>query len=393
LTEAKETLKTKSIEAKDFLRNMFVKIEPVSKWSYSVLEDYAPRAIMGMSDRLQVVLGPWSHAASKRTRSIFSVDSPILYAVGHTSEEIGRWFGEWLELFGGENVAQLLEADASRFDAHLQRPAFEARAEILKLMNAPKKYRQVYLQKIAKKGFSRHGIFFRRDGSRASGDSDTSWDNTMLNADFWLHMMNELGYRPGRHFAFAVAGDDFVMIMHPDIPILGVLKQIGVESLLSGQVWKLKPVVPLCNVTFLSALFLPTEDPSQPFVLVPKPGRILSRTGWSKQVRTNPRQHARGIALGLEKTASGVPILGALIESYIRLTEGVEAEAIGNHFSVRSSRKHVFGIAATVQLLDRYCLSLGSLHKLEKELRAIKSLPALLNSPIADRIVEVDLAG
>jgi len=395
LLKAKQDVMEFGLTRKAFSRKAFVKIEPISKTVDGVFEEYDPRTIMGMQDELQSTIGPWFTEISNCTKEILNTTCPILYAIGRNGKEVGAWFTLWRNKLGGTR-AQLGDADASRLDRSLARPVFEERIASLKKRGAPKFVTRAYRNKIYKFGFTRHGVQFCVDGSRASGDSDTSWDNTMIVVGFWIDVFHSLGWKAGDDYAIAVAGDDVVFIFNYVLDLTPLEQNFSTMAASAGLSWKLWLRRRLCDLVFLSGIFLP--DVGGNFVVVPKPGRLLSRLGWSRQVITDSHSHTRAIALGLRDATCTVPISGALITKMLNLTEShlSDDELLAmfekaQPYALRFTGSVQFGVEAANQLLDRYNISLGCLQDIEQAIVAIDRLPYILAHPGVELVVSKDI--
>jgi hypothetical protein len=398
LTEAHDQVVQFGLDAKDYVRNVFVKIEPVSKTIAGIFEDYDPRTIMGMSDKLQSTLGPWFTAISTKTKDVFgTIYSPIFYAIGADGKQIGRWFSYWRSILGG-HAARVGDADASRFDKNLERVIFTSRADVLRRRGAPEHVVRAYLRKIKKIGYTRHGVSFEVDGTRASGDSDTSWDNTMIDIDFWIYTFSNLSLVPGADYAVAAAGDDVVFIFHPRVDLDKVAAYVSSHGAGSGIVWKTQFQRRLCDLTFLSGIFLPRAGQPDEFVLVPRPGRLLSRLGWSRIPVKDTVSHTRAIALGLRDATTTVPISGVLIDKMLALTTTAIPDAQllkefkkDQPFALRFDGAVEFGVEATEQLLDRYDISYATLLDIEGAIEDVEELPHVFDNAAMEHIVERDI--
>jgi hypothetical protein len=199
---------------------------------------------------------------------------------------------------------------------------------------------------------------------------------------------------PGTDYALGCAGDDMILILASHTRDDGSAFLLGdlIEHYAggSGMLWKVKFDVPLYDWTFLSALFLPDMDGT--LVLVPKPGRIISRSGWSKRPLADPAAHARAVALGLYRTAFSMPILSRWVMRVLQLTEGIDAEPLVGRFQVRSTQQHFFASEAYASLALRYGISLADIQQIEVELLSIPSLPFVVDSGLIDLVIEKDLS-
>jgi hypothetical protein len=378
----------------DFYRQFFVKRELVSKTISFVFTDYAPRSIQGMSDKLQVTLGPYFHKLSKSLHFLGNTYSPLCYAIGKTAEEMGDWMHRAESHFAQSGVVLYCMNDASKLDAHLVPEAFKAMHKWYTTL-APKPVADAYFKKIDKRGFTRHNIVYSHTGTRASGDSDTSVDNSLLVAFWHIYALHLYGYKIGTDYWIAVAGDDVIIVTTTKMKDFVE----AIESLAgtSGMVMKPSSSTEPCKVDFLSALFYPTNDPEHPIVMGPKPGRMLARLGWStKHFKDTLKRyaHLRSVALGLKHAATFEPVLGALVDMIISVTDDVNPSDPDpkDIYKVRATMHHAISPRVYAFLAVRYDVTVGALQQLIEDLLLIKSLPVTLSSAVAVQMATVDLS-
>jgi hypothetical protein len=371
--------------AADFYSKLFGKVENLSAVVKNVLQKKVDmRAIQAMSDRLQVTIGPYWHSMSKYATKYFSKDSPFMYATGHNGEEIGKWFYEWDSRINGYYFMN----DGKRWDAHMSAEALKAIRAFWRTLQMRQSFEKV-MKKLGKtRGFTQlMGWFYKIVATRRSGDSHTSIENTFIN--FVIHVMifdevermMSIPILPGVHYVIAAAGDDCIAIVNELIPT--EILAAATRSVEKSAGMTFKPVMSknLYDVDFLSSLFYPVRGT---YVLGPKIGRILSRSGWKstplaiQNNYTACAQHMRATALGLQTGTSFVPLLNVYFERILQITEGVGDARLDNrdtrnlHFKPLATRMLEADAATYSFVLSRYDMSVTQLFLLEDFLTSIQ---------------------
>jgi len=387
LRAARESLGTHALDARDMVSKLFPKVEKFVKQEVpGVLMEYAPRAIQGMTDRLQVTVGPWFHAASKRMGSIFSGHEPILYGPGKTAEDIGSWFAHWHSQF-----PYILEIDAVKLDLHLKEAALDTQVEIYRGLGCPPKVLSAkIMENLQVRGVSVKGVNFCVRAVKRSGDSDTTFGNTCSCACCWIAALESIGLVLGQDFALAVMGDDVVVLVRvlPNTQaLLDFVRSMGIESEMSLHTH-------VANCTFLSALFYPSQDG---IVLAPMIGRVLARLGWATHSQGMERWGANkwgrymySVARGLQKTVAHVPVMSVYIDHLLKL--GIENEERTKAFEhkVMASQAHALDAAVYEFIEQRYGLGPLAIDQMEEEIRSIRSFPHAWQHPGFQVMIERD---
>lgn len=317
ITEARNSLKNVSLEYYDYLRNMFVKRENnLPNINYYENKTLVPRCIQGMSDRLVAYKGPFFAGYCEHFNKILTIEDgfhPVLYASGHSAEYIGSWAQFWIRKFQSvSHSVTFLSNDASRFDTHLSHKTFRAFRERYWKDIMPKQLLKSMENVVKTKGYGRHGHKYTINGTRCSGDSETSIENTIINLGFHYSVFDSLGLRIGIDYVMAASGDDNFVVFSGKIDTEIVKEEIEYVSHKISMKWKPLFSDHLYDTDFLSALFVPNSKGN--LVLTPKPGRIIARLGtrpYSHQV--NRLDHNKTVAIGLQGTAGVNPLVQALL--------------------------------------------------------------------------------
>ncbi len=380
---ARETVREQGLTAVDYVREGFVKVE---KWTKGAIEDakeYAPRTIQGMSDALQVTIGPYFHAMSTAHHTIFNSETPILYAPGATAEEIGRWFSVWHAV-----LPIIVEGDAVRMDAHLKRPAFEAMSAYHRRMLVPSRIRDVLADKISTVGKMRKShTKYVVDGTRKSGDSETTNENTDFTLASYMYCLERQGAKgPGTDYALAAAGDDVIILCQLGGGI--DIKRLEQDMLTLGMVVEVSLRELVADATFLSALFYPSQDG---VILSPMIGRQLSRLGWSATPQGDYGAYMWAVATGLHNATSHVPILRTLIAKMKAMgSEGEIQLSPDDVWKTKTAKTHEVSLDVYAFLEQRYGIGCDIIDQIEEEIATVVTLPHVWQHPAIRLIIDRD---
>lgn len=149
-----------------------------------------PRLIQPVSEEAQYLLGRWVHPFSKEVASKWSFratpESPVTYASGMTSIQVGEWMTHVLESYDSPTF---YEVDFKRWDATLNEEALRVEHDILNAMGLDPLARKVLEAQLYTNGVTAHGVRYSVPATRKSGDPNTSVGNSLLNAVSTLSFM------------------------------------------------------------------------------------------------------------------------------------------------------------------------------------------------------------
>jgi hypothetical protein len=234
-----------------------------------------------------------------------------------TPSQIGKWMTLTEEEFADPIY---LEVDYSRWDAHLGLEALGCELGIYERMGFDtqvlKTMRRLQFQSV---GRTKRDVIYTVNGTRKSGDPNTSVGNSLLNGLINAHCLSKFG-----KFKLMVLGDDMVAAIERQ-----AWKDESQEAYIGQMVaLGLKPEIQVHmtphKVSFCSSYFYPCEvEGRRTHILAPKAGRCLSKFGYQIGVRTRKDpQTLLGIALGLAPQGYVVPGLN----SYIRAIQSTVRE-------------------------------------------------------------------
>jgi len=269
-------------------RKAFVKGELLLKSTSDGVPKLAPRCIQGASDIHSVVTGPFFHSFSKRLKEEWSVLKGLgpMYASGHSAEILGKMFEDSI---GNIPNPGFLEGDFSRLDTTIHEKFLNLEMWIYKECGASDEVLYMLNKCIRTKGYMSYGISYAVDGTRHSGDQQTSCGNTLLVALSLLFVYMDHHKLTLEQVLAEVAlpalGDDSVLIAPEsrlkDLEkhsITGMLLKLGLDY---EPVFHFGPTARF-HVTFCSARFYPCANSQgeDVCVLAPKIGRVYGKMGY-----------------------------------------------------------------------------------------------------------------
>jgi len=312
-----------------YSRELFAKLELLLKSSAEGLVKLTPRAIQGATSHFNVITGPYFAGYNTMLKKIWSVNRTVgpVYTSGSSGEAIGACFERGCDHFGKYAI---LKGDFERFDSTIHRKLLELEIKINISLKAKTPVVSTLKHAIKTKGYGKHGVSFSVDGTRHSGDSQTSCGNSTLQVVAHYFCLSEhlgITYEEClQRFLIIALGDD-VIIIGDEADLVGYdsgtyLRKLGfkfVPKLYTGPNARY-----LAN--FCSGRFYPCKDSSgqRHCVLAPNIGRVYSKFGYY----ANPPQGmdldriARGDALSRHVATSMLPCIRHLMTRTLSLTEG-----------------------------------------------------------------------
>lgn len=359
------------------IRKAFIKREKLLKSTPLGVEDFDPRVIQGVGDLANALLGPWMYSFGKHLASTWSTSNKVTYASGLNAEGIGQW----MKLAEEQGYTCFLETDYSRYDASISVPALKEEYAVNVRMGAPKWSRLVLVEQQVVHGRSSHGHTYLVKGTRCSGDPNTSPGNSTLNAGALAWALKKLGVDD---YKVIVLGDDSVVALrHPVNPekFIELLGKLGFNA-------KTKFVDDPDLVEFCSGRFWRTAGDR---VWGPKVGRTLAKVGFSVNAQHKPEAWLKGVMQGMVQDCAHVPLLNIYVTHTLGLLKNVNAKTICDTHKFHVGSCHKATAATYDQFYKIYNLQPKDLDTLKAEVTAIKELPALLDHPLFEALVTVDV--
>jgi hypothetical protein len=240
-----------------------------------------------------------------------------------------------------------------------------------------------------------------RDDSRKTGDPQTSVMNSIINALVTIFVILKILEEQG--FEYDLFDLPFYLVVQGDDILVGTYTII--EKWLSApaeghinlyvKYWtefgfKLKFYTASCNLEdldYCSRYFYPT---SNGYVLAPKPGKVLYKSGWAKNKPIHSLVQLRGNALGLLADSSVVPFLRKYVECILNATSNIEADVISNPWSIHNSKRSSPTAETWDFFYQKYGLTEADELDFSRMLSQIKSFPWHVENTYVQTMAKVD---
>jgi hypothetical protein len=392
-------------------RKSFIKVENLLKRSPVNFEypiDSAPRLIQGGSPEFIALVGPWFMAVQDLFKRRWDKRFFLCFSSGMTAKQAADYI-----VNNNSDDMKFMEDDLGKFDSSISKKWCEYELWLMKKFGCPKAVYDLWEVNISTHGVTTHGWRYKVKGTRKSGDPPTSVFNSIINglAHAYIYCL-----RTGRrcvdvairavaqdgephdvtyHFKMLLQGDDNVTAHQREFDVNGneILidwrSDMGELGFDSEAVYRDR----LTDITFCSMTLVYAGG----WVFIPQIGRLLSKFGYciDRPLSVEPKQMLRGIALGLKPHVHFVPVLRALVERTLELTEGSEA-----YFDRRDYRYHKllassFPFQRTAELdaaiYDRYLMAPTQVDIVERQIMSMSfgdKYPDTLYQCLCDRDVD-----
>lgn len=255
--------------------SMFIKPD---KYPEEEIDTKAPRAIQYRTPEYNLLLGkylkPYEHA-------LYSLLGHCIMK-GKNQKQRAEAFLDCIMAVRDPVVVVL---DHSRFDAHVSTEMLKVEHACYKRAYRSRELAALLREQIHNRGRTKHGIYYRVEGTRMSGDLNTGLGNSLLNYGFISVVLARLKIK-GR---FILDGDDAVLV----VPRTEACKITGAEFARFGMVAKME-VREWWEVEFCQCRLVLRPYP----VFIRDPRRILSKSSvtihkWHTEAQR--RAHFRAI--------------------------------------------------------------------------------------------------
>lgn len=370
----------------------FVKFEAAPKfWSGVGTAEHIPRNISSREELYQVRTGPWTHALSKRVAEVWSpssLDGPefaTIYTSGLTAGDLGQVFQKALVRAG--STAIIFENDFSRFDGSITAELVACELAWHLAMGCDEETMQAMCWQLRCDGISAKGMKFTGEGTRKSGDGNTSVGNSFINAMVHVGPLFDatcpLVPNPSLSTMLVLGDDNLLILGFDEAPspqqVQDLVNYLEKQQKDLGLRPKLKVVRNFLEAEFCSGLFYPAiTNGDESFVWGPKLGRVLYKTGVVKADGSELKKKARSLAeyrgtlLGLQATVAHVPLLSALFNAHVRVLDnmGIRKAIYPDKIEhqIRADVPSKIHPLTWVMLSDRYGVSVSELKELHREL-------------------------
>jgi len=390
--KARAVLREQGHGARDFIRKSFMKKEKLLKSHVGGVEDFNPRLIQGATDFANVALGPWMHAFSEYLKVSWDTNHFICYSSGMSAEAVGEWFDRQ-EGLGFTD-------DARYWDSSLGEKHLKHEQMIYRQFDPPEKAKAVLRQQLKTKGFTPHGVRYSVDGTRKSGDPNTTCGNSIENGlqhtfSFCLAKYGDsvLKKNPAKAgITMIVAGDDNVgFVHHDDAEILSEVEQ-HMSALGISPKFRIHP--DKATMDFCSSLFMPAIHPEsgeRVVILTPKIGRLLAKFGTTIKNPRVPLRQVRGDALGIAQDLAHCPVSRRFVAAALRCSRGhTPTQAQPYDHKMHATRAYELHPEAYDVIEANYSITRLQCDELERFLDSIDIPQCVIQHPVVDMFVAVD---
>jgi hypothetical protein len=395
----------KSFIKKEVLRSPIIPVR--TKTPQEIIDEHGElpspidiRAISGATDEFNVSVAPGLYQWSKALSRSWNPEHWILYTSGQTAESITSWMhNQCMRLDTTLEDCVKILSDESRQDAHVSVQALRWEHKLMLLQGVDPEIIYHLRQSINPKGFTQNGLFYRRKGTRQTGDPHTGSGNTNMNAIKLLWTLIGIFRKEGIEvdlnnppFAICVQGDDSFVLVHPKY--LYMFKEIDFKEASKRLGFKIK----FCLITqelsecdYCSRIFYPVTDTESGWMLGPKIGKVLHKIGFSSKPVHDQYRHNAGVISSLKYDCSYIPFMHEWYDKMKDLTKEHTPYKRKFDHGIHAAKYHqVDGERLWDMMWKRYDLTELDHVDFVKELEQVDSLPYRLNNDVIDRMLKVD---
>jgi hypothetical protein len=379
----------------------FVKLEKIVKLTYEEWEPQRPRLIQGLSDLAKGLAGRWFFTYSNALKTLFNAGTRIYYCSGATAQDVNEWFNNTVIQY---SHPVFISCDFSKYDVTQCAEAMRREGKFYEKLgfcrNVPEG-KSILASKYRARVWA-HGIKYSVDGTRKSGDLDTSSGNSKMTCDLIYSFFKHHGLHNCVHMI--ILGDDNLVIIDSAtlVEVFGSYdrtKKLLIEWVRSlGCILKCSLVENCVEAEFLSRRFYPT---GATYSVGVKPGRLLSKVGWFiyKNGIDDPtyERYLMGTLLSLRDTSNHVPFARVYVRKLLeylesrgttpRYHEKVEYWLKGADLrEADESTWAAFTLTYGLTRADEHLFEL----QIEEALRA--GLPYMSDSRFVDLMVDIDFS-
>jgi len=348
-----------------------------------------PRMIQGCQDQYNVIVGPYYRGMQLKLKEIWNSKHKLYYPSGASAEQIGNWFSLSEVYF---------ETDFSRFDSSIHPELLLLELLIYERLGFNKNVIKVMRTNISAPLYCSKGVYLEVQGTRRSGTPNTGGGNSLINGcvfAFIMHKANIYSYK------MIMLGDDNLLLINPksensnyvnERPTfqdsVEQLKQFGLRA-----VTKVSYGGEEFAVEFCSSKFWPLRDQ---YILGPKIGRTMAKFGWFIDPPMREKDcitMLKGTVISKYFDFSYLPVLRVMSQRILHL---VEKQDVGK-FELRPTHKALaeFSHEVTPEIYDFIQQHSGvtkeQLDEIENLIYEVVQLPAIINHPALQLLVEADL--
>lgn len=349
----------------------FVKIERLVTKS-PLIEAPDPRLIQGTTDESNVIIGPWMYGFSKRLAEVWNgITHNIMYVSGCHTDDFSRVVHD----YGAGGGVVFVENDFSRFDSTMSTPMLELETWIYAKCGAPKPVLELLREKYKTRGTTSCGIKYKIEGTRKSGEPNTSCGNTLINALLHAYCLGD------QQYLMLALGDDNLVVGPSKLYVdFQPMVRLGFKP-------KTKITRDPFDVEFCSMTIYPVKGG---WLFTPKIGRLLAKMpyDYANAPQHVLRQRMRANILGLYADVQHIELMRGILDHLLELLPAggrvVQDKKIHARkpFKPNDETLYVF--------LNRYDISLEDVATVLKAYRSVTRLPKSIFCPLVQRIIARD---
>lgn len=308
-----KTKLSKAILKKWCTRKTFVKVENLLYETIAGVKDKTPRPIQGAQPQFICLVGPWIMALQNSVKKDWNYNNFMCFTSGISTlktAKLATKYNMWME------------DDVSEWDASTCEELLKIEVWFYKQCGAPTSVLQLLQKNVNTRGYTAHGLFYKRKGCRKSGDPYTSLGNSILNGLIHLFIFCEENNctvtEARQRFTMLIQGDDNLMnmsIYEKRINWKKRMLEFGYKAIAMYKTDRDK--VEFCSMRLYAV--------KEGVVFGPMPGKVLAKLGvfCDPKLTENPLSMLRGTAMGLIPGCYHIPPLKVVIDRILELTKTV----------------------------------------------------------------------
>lgn len=304
---------SKSILKKWCTRKTFVKVENLLYETVAGIKDKTPRPIQGAQPQFICLVGPWIMSLQNSIKRDWNYNNFMCFTSGISTlktAKLATKFNMWME------------DDVSEWDASTCEELLKIEVWFYKKCGAPTGILQLLQTNVNTRGYTAHGLFYKRRGCRKSGDPYTSLGNSILNGLIHLFIFceeNNCTVNEARQrFTMLIQGDDNLMNMSGYERRINWKKRMLEFGYKAIAMYKHdRDKVEFCSMRLYAV--------KEGVVFGPMPGKVLAKLGvfCDPKMTENPYAMLRGTAMGLIPGCYHIPPLRVVIDRILELTKAI----------------------------------------------------------------------
>lgn len=405
LEQCEELEGRKGFSRKRLCYNAFVKREKMMIVSRKPFKPGRPRIIQALSQSAKLHAGPWFLQYSEAMKRAWPYHNWIYYSSGATAEDHDKWFAHSVAALGGVDEVSFLYTDFSKYDMTQGADAIQSEIEHYRKLGFLKhvEHGEAILAAMYRSTVyagRETSIRFSVNGTRKSGDSNTSSGNTRMTGFVIGSFLKHEGLE--KFARCIVLGDDNLMVIHRaaferkygrDWENI-VKEKLRVWATDLGFKLKVGLTHNVLEAEFCSGRFYPTNNG---FKFGKKPGRSLSKIAYflHKPGRT-PEEYKgmlKGTLVSYRGTGMHVPFLRVYIDEVLKRLDGVEEIRTDKEYGVYGDVEKICDETTWTAFYELYHLNSDDEETFRELLVAhldLYGIPSMMDSMYVNTLFEND---